>query len=239
MLIVGHTRASVAPWTCQSMGFLRMGWFSASGEPGLRATRATCRIAREKVAPPVLETDPGQQPERDHPPPRIMPKFALVTLPPSPLYASAELWPSGRRRSPAKGVGPEGSRGFESHRLRHIQILNRSKGPDWGLFSFCFKGRWQGHPPLGDWGLDAEWVSEWPASLFERPSMVTGRRETSLHFQWVAALMGSSRSRDNPVTETDMKAQGGQKDGSVAADRRAAPSARGASDGSEHPAGSL
>ena len=30
--------------------------------------------------------------------------------------------------------------------------------------------------------------------------------------------MGSSRSRDNPVTETDTKAQGGQKDGSVAAD---------------------
>jgi len=48
--------------------------------------------------------------------------------------------------------------------------------------------------------------------------MVTGRRKTSLHFQWVAALMGSSRSRDNLVTETGTKAQGGQKDGSVAAD---------------------
>ena len=34
------------------------------------------------------------------------------------LYASPETWPSGRRRSPAKGVGPKGSRGFESHRLR-------------------------------------------------------------------------------------------------------------------------
>jgi hypothetical protein len=30
--------------------------------------------------------------------------------------------------------------------------------------------------------------------------------------------MGSPRSRDNLVTETDTKAQGGQKDGSVAAD---------------------
>jgi len=30
--------------------------------------------------------------------------------------------------------------------------------------------------------------------------------------------MGSPRSRNNPVTETDTKAQGGQKDGSVAAD---------------------
>jgi hypothetical protein len=107
---------------------------------------------------------------------------------------------------------------FQAHPLRHIQLLNPSKGPDWGLFSFCFKGRWQGHPPFGDWALDAEWVSEWPVSLFERPSMVTGRRKTSSHFQWVAAFMGSPRSRDNPVTETHTKAQGGQKGGSVAAD---------------------
>jgi hypothetical protein len=48
--------------------------------------------------------------------------------------------------------------------------------------------------------------------------MAAGRRETSSHFQWVAAFMGSPRSRNNPVTETDTKAQGGQKDGSVAAD---------------------
>lgn len=105
---------------------------------------------------------------------------------------------------------------------------NPSKGPDWGLFSFCFKGRWQGHPPFGDSAVDAEWVSEWPASLFERPSTVTGRRETSLKLQWVAAIMGSSRSRDNPVTETDTKAQGGQKDGSVAADHRAVALVHGA-----------
>ena len=30
--------------------------------------------------------------------------------------------------------------------------------------------------------------------------------------------MGSSRSRDNPVTETDTKAQDGREDGSVVAD---------------------
>jgi hypothetical protein len=108
--------------------------------------------------------------------------------------------------------------GIQSRSLRHIQILNPSRGPDWGLFSFCFKGRWQVHPPFGDWALDAEWVSEWPASLFERPSTVTGRLKISSHCQWVAAFMGSSRSRDSPVTETDTKAQGGQKDGSVAAD---------------------
>jgi hypothetical protein len=35
------------------------------------------------------------------------------------------MWPSGRRRSPAKGVGPKGSRGFESHRLRHfLRFIN-------------------------------------------------------------------------------------------------------------------
>ena len=117
-------------------------------------------------------------------------------------------------------------RWFSGLPLRHIQILNPSRGPDWGLFSFCFKGRWQGHPPFGDWALDAEWVSEWPASLFERPSRVTGRRKTSSHFQWVAAFMGSSLSRDNPVAETDTKAWGGQKDGSVAADPKSGGSVR-------------
>lgn len=35
-------------------------------------------------------------------------------------------------------------------RLRHTQILNPFKGPDWGLFSFCCKGRWLGHPPFED-----------------------------------------------------------------------------------------
>ena len=97
-------------------------------------------------------------------------------------------------------------------------MLNPSKGPDWGLFSFCFKGRWPGYPPFGDWTLDAERVSEWPASLFERPSTVTGRCQTSSYFQWVVGFMGSPRSRVNPVTEKDTKAQGGQKDGSVASD---------------------
>jgi hypothetical protein len=97
-------------------------------------------------------------------------------------------------------------------------MLNPSKGPDWGLFSFCFKGCWQRLLPFGDWALDAGWVSEWPASPFERPSTVTGRRKTSSYIQWVAEFMCSPRSRDNPVTETDTKAQGGQKDGSVAAD---------------------
>jgi hypothetical protein len=45
-----------------------------------------------------------------------------------------------------------------------------------------------------------------------------GRLKTSLNFQWVAGFMGSPRSRNIPVTETDTKAHGGQKEGSVAAD---------------------
>ncbi len=60
-----------------------------------------------------------------------------------------------------------------------------------------------------------------------------------MHFQWVAGLMGSPRSRDNPVTETDTKAQGGQKDGSVAADNQAVALVHGAGDCNEFPAGYL
>ena len=144
-------------------------------------------------------------------PPCIGPVLPANTPPP-------ERWPSGRRRTPGKCVGGKPSPGFESLSLRHIQSLNPSKSPDWGLFSFCFKGRWQGHPPFGDSAVDAEWVSEWPVSLFERPSVVTGRRETSLHFQRVAAFMGSSRSRHNLMAETYTKSQDGREDGSVAAD---------------------
>ena len=48
--------------------------------------------------------------------------------------------------------------------------------------------------------------------------MTRGRRKTSSKVQWVAGFMGSSRLRNNPVMETDTKAQNGQKDGSVAAD---------------------
>ena len=39
------------------------------------------------------------------------------------IDTAVETWPSGRRRSPAKGVGPEGSRGFESLRLRHLPFM--------------------------------------------------------------------------------------------------------------------
>jgi hypothetical protein len=69
--------------------------------------------------------------------------------------------------------------------------------------------------------------------------MGTGRRKTSSYFQWVAAFMGSSRSRDNPVTESDTKAQGGQKDGSMAADHQVSAAVREVSDSSENPARSL
>ncbi len=47
-------------------------------------------------------------------------QFCLVTPMFTWLYASVETWPSGRRRSPAKGVDRKLSRGFESLRLRHF-----------------------------------------------------------------------------------------------------------------------
>jgi hypothetical protein len=59
-----------------------------------------------------------------------------------------------------------------------------------------------------------------------------------LHLQWVAAFMGSSRSRDNPVAETDTKAQGGQKDGSVVADHSVSAAVREIRVTTENPAGS-
>ena len=54
-----------------------------------------------------------------------MPHHISHDFPPCPcapmsLDGSAETWPSGRRRSPAKGVDGKPSRGFESHRLRHF-----------------------------------------------------------------------------------------------------------------------
>ncbi len=51
--------------------------------------------------------------------------------------------------------------------------------------------------------------------------------------------MCSSRSRDDPVTETGAKAQGGQKDGSMAADHKVSAEAREISVTTENPVGSL
>ena len=45
--------------------------------------------------------------------------FFLVILSLFLLDPPAETWPSGRRRSPAKGVTGKLVRGFESLRLRH------------------------------------------------------------------------------------------------------------------------
>ena len=56
------------------------------------------------------------------------------------LETALETWPSGRRRSPAKGVGPEGSRGFESLRLRHKPFANPRRGPSGAFFLFGSKG---------------------------------------------------------------------------------------------------
>ena len=51
-----------------------------------------------------------------------------------------ETWPSGRRRSPAKGVGPEGSRGFESLRLRHPPFSFNSVGSHSTPYGAVFVG---------------------------------------------------------------------------------------------------
>ena len=50
--------------------------------------------------------------------------FPLVLPSDKIVDPSAETWPSGRRRSPAKGVGGKPSRGFESLRLRHLFRLS-------------------------------------------------------------------------------------------------------------------
>jgi hypothetical protein len=42
------------------------------------------------------------------------------------VYAASETWPSGRRRSPAKGVNVNAFRGFESLRLCQIHFQNKS-----------------------------------------------------------------------------------------------------------------
>ena len=45
------------------------------------------------------------------------------------INLSVDRWPSGRRRSPAKGVGGKPPRGFESLPVRHQNLL-----------SYCFNG---------------------------------------------------------------------------------------------------
>ena len=50
---------------------------------------------------------------------RLGERDALVPARTNLLHPGVETWPSGRRRSPAKGVGGKPSRGFESLRLRH------------------------------------------------------------------------------------------------------------------------
>ena len=40
------------------------------------------------------------------------------------INLSVDRWPSGRRRSPAKGVGGKLPRGFESLPVRHYQSLS-------------------------------------------------------------------------------------------------------------------
>ncbi len=50
------------------------------------------------------------------------------------IYGSTETWPSGRRRSPAKGVYRERYRGFESLRLRHYPLFLLDKLATWDSY---------------------------------------------------------------------------------------------------------
>ena len=73
----------------------------------------------EKFCPILYKTRNSVCPKMSQNPDLRWPTFLPCPPHPPPLNPPTETWPSGRRRSPAKGVGPEGSRGFESLRLRH------------------------------------------------------------------------------------------------------------------------
>jgi hypothetical protein len=60
-------------------------------------------------------------------------EFHLVSPPPSLLEPQAEMWPSGRRHTPAKGADGEPSRGFESLRLRHYHLISLDNSSQAGL----------------------------------------------------------------------------------------------------------
>jgi hypothetical protein len=95
-----------------------------NGEPGLRVpsrrnfSAQAGGFRQPAPDPPVRDVHAGPP----HPPAKgrkcpVSPRADL-------LDRSAETWPSGRRRSPAKGVDGEPSRGFESHRLRHFYDIS-------------------------------------------------------------------------------------------------------------------
>jgi hypothetical protein len=132
----------------------------------------------------------------------------------------------------------------------------------WTNGANCRLGRWLTgrlpHQPIEPFALDrAAWSGRNPLArraLLGRShqfpdttspngprltSSAPRRRKLSQHFKWLGAFMGSSFPRYGPVTETDTKAQGGQKDGSVAADREVSAAVREIGVTTENPVGSL
>jgi hypothetical protein len=63
-------------------------------------------------------------------------EFRLISQPCWGNRHPTERWPSGRRRSPAKGVYPEGYRGFESLPLRHFNLRLPPTNPRRDGFGF-------------------------------------------------------------------------------------------------------
>ncbi len=61
--------------------------------------------------------------------PALFHRTLLIPRPPSFTAGLPERWPSGRRRSPAKGVYQRWYRGFESHPLRHERNKNLRSNP--------------------------------------------------------------------------------------------------------------
>src|SRR6056297_1453881 len=135
--------------------------------------------------------------------PRVLPqsfKFGLVTRHAPRLYASAETWPSGRRRSPAKGVGPEGSRGFESLRLRHFTanplIINdtdfqEGRNPRPGTVYWYRGPRMATTPRLVTRGRTFYFRASVPQDLWD----VTGRKEVKISLRTAERSLAQLRCR--------------------------------------------
>ncbi len=84
---------------------------------------ATCCISCSAADHSSIHPVPPIKLRQDNPT-RALPQLIPHRFPPCPhltasLNGQTELWPSGRRHTPAKGAGGEPSRGFESLRLRH------------------------------------------------------------------------------------------------------------------------
>ena len=76
--------------------------------------------------------------------------FSSCPALPAPINPPTELWPSGRRHTPAKGADGNVSRVRipSAPPLAHCKPENRSLA---GPFSLCAKGVCKDHPPFGDW----------------------------------------------------------------------------------------